>query len=316
MANTPTVFVTSATGSQGSSLCYELRKFGWNVRALTRDPQSSSAQALSSAGVHLTTGNWNDEAALREGLKGCDKLFLCLFPNLSDFEMIPRQTALITRLAKEAGVRQAVASTTLGCFMVEEGSKPPVTLSPLFETHLHTKKRMEQIVIDNFEQWTVIRPGLFMANFVEPKIQTGYTETKQGTWTTALTKESLLGLVDHVDIGRLAAAAFKDPATFQGRKMGVVSEDLHVQDAMDQLSEAIGDGRSIKAVHMTEEEVAQAQALAKAGGSGLVIASEPSLRYASDYTDLNELKRLLGGLTTFKQFLAREKDAVAKTYLN
>ncbi|KAI1414125.1 NmrA family protein [Hypoxylon sp. FL1857] len=316
MADGPTVFVTSATGSQGSSLCYELRKLGWNVRAITRDPRSSSAQALSAAGVHLTTGSWDDEAALRDGLEGCDKLFLCLFPNLEDFEIIPRQAALITRLAKAAGVRQAVASTTLGCFMLEEGFVPPVTLSPLFEAHLHCKKRMEQTVIDGFEQWTVVRPGLFMANFIEPKIRTGYTEPKKGTWTTALTTESLLGLVDHVDIGRLAAAAFKDPATFHGRKLGIVSEDLRVQDAMDQLAEAISDGRTIKAVYMTEEEVARAQALAKAGGSGLVIASEPSLRYTSGYTNLDELQRLLHGLTTFKQFLVREKDAVAKTYLN
>ncbi|OTB01711.1 hypothetical protein M426DRAFT_323213 [Hypoxylon sp. CI-4A] len=230
--------------------------------------------------------------------------------------MIPRQAALITRLAKAAGVRQAVASTTLGCFMLEEGFVPPTTLSPLFEAHLRCKKRMEQTVIDGFAQWTVVRPGLFMANFIEPKIRMGYTEPKEGTWTTALTTESLLGLVDHVNIGRLAAAAFKDPATFHGRKLGIVGEDLHVQDAMDQLAEAIGDGRSIKAIHMTEEEVAQAQALAKAGGSGLVLASEPSLRYASGYTDLDELQRLLPGLTTFKQFLAREKDAVAQTYLD
>ncbi|KAH9904923.1 hypothetical protein F4778DRAFT_780090 [Xylariomycetidae sp. FL2044] len=97
-----------------------------------------------------------------------------------------------------------------------------------------------------------------------------------------------------------------------GSAHGPVSEDLRAQDIMDQLAEAIGDGRSMKAVHMTEEEVAQAPALAKAGASVLVIVSEPSLRYASDYTDLDELQRLRHGLTTFKEFLEWAKDSATQ----
>lgn len=119
MASTPTVFITSATGSQGSALCYELRKLGWNLRASTRDLGSPAAQALQEAGVHLTLGSWDDEETLSKGLEGCDKLFLCLLPNLADFDQAPQRGALITRLAKEAGVEQAIVSTTLGSFMVE-----------------------------------------------------------------------------------------------------------------------------------------------------------------------------------------------------
>ncbi|SPQ26350.1 f3196ab9-226a-45c3-afd4-75f8fedede1a [Thermothielavioides terrestris] len=58
---------------------------------------------------------------------------------------------------------------------------------------------------------TVLRPDPFMANFVEPMIQCGYTETKKGTWTSSMRAESLLGLVDHVDIARFVAAAFQYP---------------------------------------------------------------------------------------------------------
>ncbi|KAK6955840.1 hypothetical protein Daesc_003484 [Daldinia eschscholtzii] len=145
---TPTVFVTSASGNQGSSLCYELRKLGWNVRATTRDLGSSAAQALQAAGVNLTLGSWDDEDALRKGLEGCEKLFLCLLPNLADFEQAPRRAALIARLAKEAGVSHAIASTTLGAFAVEPGFVPPVKIGPFFDGHVHSKKRVEQAVVD------------------------------------------------------------------------------------------------------------------------------------------------------------------------
>ncbi|KAK0630994.1 NmrA family protein [Bombardia bombarda] len=313
MATTPTVFVTSATGSQGSALCHLLRQqLGWNVRATTRNLDSPAAQQLRAAGVHLTLGGWDDEEALRKGLEGCDKLFLCLLPNLADFEQAPRRAELITRLAKEAGVRHAIASTTLGSFMVEEGHIPPVKIGPFFTAHVHSKKRVEQAVIDGgFDFWTILRPGFFMANFVEPKIQFGYTEVKKGSWTNSMTAESPLGLVDHLDIARFAAAAFQHPEVYHGRRLGVVSDELPVQEAMDQIAEAIGDGRSIKAVFMTDEEIAREQAK----GSWLFFASEPCVRYCADYTNLKELRQLVPGLTRFREFLEREKEAVKVTYL-
>ncbi|KAI1099131.1 NmrA family protein [Jackrogersella minutella] len=313
MASPPTVFITSATGSQGSALCYELRKLGWDLRATTRDLDSPVAQKLRAAGVHLTLGSWDDEDSLRKGLEGCDKLFLCMLPSLTDFDQAPRRAALIARLAREAGVNHAIASTTLGSFLVEPGFELPVKLGPFFGAHVRSKKRVEQAVIDGgFTHWTVLRPGFFMANFIEPKIQFGYTETKKGSWTSSLTAESPLGLVDHFDIARFAAAVFQDPTTYHGRKLGVISEELLVQDAMDQLAEAIGDGRSIKAIFMTDQEIAQEQEK----GSWLFFSSEPCLRYLSNYTDLDELQRLVPELMTFKDFLLREKEAVKLTYLS
>lgn len=99
-----------------------------------------------------------------------------------------------------------------------------------------------------------------MTNFVEPKFQFGYTDTKKGFWSNSLMKESQFGLVDHVDIARFAATGFPDPKTYHGRKLGVISEQLLVQEAMDQLAAAIGDGISIKAVFMTDEKIREEQA--------------------------------------------------------
>lgn len=93
--------------------------------------------------------------------------------------------------------------------------------------------------------------------------------------------------------------------------MGVVSDKLPVQQVINQLADAIGDGRSIKAVFMTDKEIVKKQAR----GSWLFFASEPCVRYMSSYTNLEELHRLLPELMTFKKFLVREKEAVNKTYL-
>ncbi|KAI0181159.1 NmrA family protein [Hypoxylon sp. FL1284] len=315
-AKVPTVFVSGATGYQGSALCRQLRALGWQVHGTTRNPASDSARALLAAGVQLAQGDWDDEDALRKGLAGCDKLYLCLLPNLRDLDEAPRRAERIASLARAAGVRQVVASTTLGTFMLDGGSAPAPAAAPgpFFGQHLRGQQRVEQAVAGaGFDSWTLLRPGFFMANFREPKIRFGYQETREsGSRTTVMTPESRLGLVDHEDIARFAVAAFRDPEGFHGRRLGLASEELLIQDVLDQLAAAVGDGRSIKAKYMTDGQIAEAQAQ----GSWRFFASEPCLRSMSDYIDMDQLTKIVPKLTTYEEFLEREKSVIRETYLS
>ena len=62
----PTIFVVSATGTQGGAVARLAIKNQWTVHATTRDPNSAAAQMLASLNVKITRGDWDDEAALRE----------------------------------------------------------------------------------------------------------------------------------------------------------------------------------------------------------------------------------------------------------
>lgn len=79
-----TVFICSATGYQGGALARQLREIGWNVHATTRDLSSPEAVALNKIGVQLKECDWDNTDVLKESVKGCDKLFLCLLPNWDD----------------------------------------------------------------------------------------------------------------------------------------------------------------------------------------------------------------------------------------
>ncbi|KAH9987955.1 hypothetical protein F4779DRAFT_611209 [Xylariaceae sp. FL0662B] len=226
----PTVFVTSATGSQGLALCLELRQSNWNVCATTRDPASPAASVLEAAGVQLTLGDWDNEDSLLAGITGCDKLFLCLLPDFSNFEVIPRRAERIICIVRAAGVQQVVVSTILGTFMIEEGGELLILPSAFFLQHFQAKKRIEQAVIKgDFDSCTLLRPAFFMANFLEPKIRFGYSETREkNSWTNCMTSDIRLGLVDHVDIARFVAAVFREPDKFYGLRIGIASEELPV----------------------------------------------------------------------------------------
>jgi NAD(P)-dependent dehydrogenase (short-subunit alcohol dehydrogenase family) len=72
------IAVTGATGSQGGGVINVMMKTsGWKVRAITRDPESDAAKALSARNIEVVQADFDDQASLekafevslREGLK-------------------------------------------------------------------------------------------------------------------------------------------------------------------------------------------------------------------------------------------------------
>ncbi|KUJ18475.1 putative NmrA-like family domain-containing protein 1 [Mollisia scopiformis] len=301
---THTVFVFSATGSQGGALVRQLRSLNWNVHATVRNPDSPGALALKAAGVHITQGDWDNIEALTLGITGCDKLFLCLHPYLNDLDRERQQAEKVVKIAKAAGVKQVVCSTSLGVFMLDTS----VYIAPgsFMAGHLASKRGVEEAVrAGGFENWTLLRPAFFMANFLEPKVYR-YPEVRdKGTWTTAMTTDSQLALIDHVDIAKFATIAFQNASSFHGKSIGLASELLTIEQTLDQIAEVIE--RPLKAVFMTDEELeAQKE-------SNVFTNSQVSMRYMSEYVDMEELAKIVP-LTTFKEFLSREREVVKTTY--
>ncbi|KAF7889349.1 uncharacterized protein EAF01_010842 [Botrytis porri] len=148
--------------------------------------------------------------ALRNSMSGCEKLFLCLHPQLDDLDYERRQAEKILKIAKEMDVKQVVTSTSLD------------------------DKGVEQAVVDgNYEYWTFLRPAFFMSNFLEPKVHRYPGLRDKGTWTTAMTAEGKLALIDHVDIAKFATAAFQEPEEFRGCAIGLASEFFTIPEILD-----------------------------------------------------------------------------------
>jgi uncharacterized protein YbjT (DUF2867 family) len=146
-----------------------------------------------------------------------------------------------------------------------------------------------------------------MANFLYPK-NSRYPEIKDtGTWTTAMTSDTGFPIMDHEDIGRFVIAAFQDPEKFNGRAIGLASDLLNAQTTLDILSEAAGKPSSLKAIFLTEEEVKAHE------NSNLLMYSGQVMRSVSRYVDMAELASIVQ-LTSFKQFLRREKEGGKETF--
>src|ERR1700759_3394315 len=109
MAQELIVVVTGATGKQGGAVARGLLERGHEVRAVTRDPNSSQAKSLASAGASLVTSSLEDTAAITKALEGATSLFAVTTPS-GGAEAEIRQGVATTDAAKAAGVHFVFAS--------------------------------------------------------------------------------------------------------------------------------------------------------------------------------------------------------------
>jgi uncharacterized protein YbjT (DUF2867 family) len=304
-SKTPTVFVVTATGTQGSALCRQLRELGWHVRATVRNPDSRPAKALTNLGVALNVGDWDDEDALTAGVSGCNMLFLALVPNYRDVDDERIWALRILRVAKAAGVKHVVYTSVVSADAPERRTLLPA--DHLFAKILFSKNIVEGLVQRaGFEHWTILRPGFFMSNLLDPKVRMYHELFERNTWLTAMTPDTKLGLVDPEDIAKFAVAAFQDPERFNKQAIELVGQRLTPEQMMELLSGVIG--REMKARFYTEEEVRTGIT------TNPLIAAQVVLRDGEKFVDLEKVNSWGIPMGTFKEFLEREKTAVRETY--
>src|SRR5258708_38725051 len=75
MTSDRTILITGVTGNQGGAVARALQGTGFNLRGLTRTPDSEPAAALARSGVDIVKGDLDDEATLRRALAGAWGVF-------------------------------------------------------------------------------------------------------------------------------------------------------------------------------------------------------------------------------------------------
>ncbi|KAE8147343.1 hypothetical protein BDV25DRAFT_132165 [Aspergillus avenaceus] len=306
--STATYFVCGATGTQGGAVVNNLLKHGAKVHAMTRNVDSPAARSLQARGVVLAKGDFasaDDEDTLRQSMQGCSGVFINLMPSFTDSTSERTQAQRILTVAHEANVQHVIYSSG---FTVNE----PERLSTWDPTNLVAQFILSKQAIEisvraaQFKNWTILRPGNFMANYLDPLVRMypGLVET--GVFTTALRPDTQLPMVDHNDIGAFAAAAFLNPTRFNKQEIEIASEFLTVDQVMQALSRATG--KQFSAVYMSDEEV-EAQKAQNPFIEGQILS-----RDMAQFVDLDQVRAWGVPLGSFEEFLVREKDSVKSTY--
>ncbi|KAH7265044.1 uncharacterized protein BKA55DRAFT_590441 [Fusarium redolens] len=304
--STPQVFVSGATGCQGGAVARYLRSKDIAVHGLARDPNSEKAKALETIGVKLTPGDYDNKEALKEAMKGCTGLFLVLMPDFTDLTAERRWATNVLNIGKEAGVKHAIFSSGFSA-----GNPDQLTaMEPgsFTDTIMRNKHAIENQTRDaGFEYWTILRPGSFMANYLEPFVRMYPGLVDKGVFATAMTPSTVLPLTDTVTIGKFGGEAFLNPAKFHEKEITYADEWVEVEVILQKLSKAVG--RDLQGEYLSEEEIMDQKA------TNPFIAGQLVMRDMAKLATKEEVEAWGIPLSTFDAFLEREKQAILCTIL-
>ncbi len=218
---TKTILVTGATGAQGGALIPLLLKQGLQVRALTRNPNKPSAQALVQQGVEVVAGDMDNEASLEQACQDMQGVFAVqnFWEKGVGHEREVEQGCKLARAAKKANVQHFVQTSVANC----DNAKGVL--------HFESKYKIEQY-IDSLElPRTFLREVFFLENFTQPVMTSGTKRSMDPYWVLP----SIIGLLDndtifHMisvhDIAWFAADIFTHPAQYMGKHVDVAGDAI------------------------------------------------------------------------------------------
>src|ERR1700720_1027906 len=223
MTTKRTILITGVTGKQGGAVAQALQGTGFNLRGLTRKPDSEQATALARHGVDIVKGDLDDEATLRRALTGAWGVFGVQNAGEAGVEREEAQGKRLPTLAREAGVEHYVYTSV--------GSADKRTGIP----HFDNKWRIEETVRGlRFPSHVILRPVFFMENLLAPFSLQG------STLAWALGAGTKLQMIAVDGVGWCAARAFTDPAPLNRRGIDLADDVRTMSDAREILTEAMG----------------------------------------------------------------------------
>ena len=219
------ILVTGATGSQGGAVIQALLNQGHQVRGMTRNADSPTAEQLRQQGVKVVAGDFTDQDSLVHAASGVDTIFAMTTPFEEGVEAETAQGIAITNAAKEAGVGHLVYSS------VADADK--ATGIP----HFDSKYEVEKHIASSGVPYTIIAPVYFMDNLTAPWTVPGL---RRGKLTLALPADQPLQQIAVQNIGAFAAAIVERRESVFGHRYDIAGDELSGEESAAILSEVTG----------------------------------------------------------------------------
>ena len=223
------ILITGATGRQGGAVYRHLRKKGFKVRALVRDPNSNQARQLTGHGEKVLRGNLDDPDSLMRAMDGAHGVFSVQPYSANEIE----QGAAVIEVAKRQGVSHLVYSSVAAAD--EETGIP----------HFESKIKVEEHLRSSGLPYTIVRPVFFMENW-----HRGFgASIRNGQLQQPLSPTTNLQMVAVDDIGAFAALAFEHPGKWKNRTFSLAGDELSMQQIADAFSRVTA--RDVKYVQVS-----------------------------------------------------------------
>jgi uncharacterized protein YbjT (DUF2867 family) len=241
--NTPEVVaVVGATGAQGGGLVDALladSQGGFAPRALTRDPDSEAAKALSDRGVEVVRADLNDRGSLEEAFAGAYGAFCVTnFWELFDPKAEMAQAKNLAEACARAGVQHAIWSTLEDTreFVPLSDDRMPTLLGRYKVPHFDGKGEANSYFADAGVPTTYLLASFYWENFIFFGL--GPKPGPEGVLTLTIPMaDAPLAGISAEDIGPCAYGLFKTEAI--GETVGIAGEHLTGPEMATKMSRSL-----------------------------------------------------------------------------
>jgi uncharacterized protein YbjT (DUF2867 family) len=241
----PTIAVFGSTGAQGGSLAKAIledpaRRF--EVRAVTRKPDSAAAKRLAAAGARIVQADMDDERSLDAAMEGAAGAF-CVTNFWEHFspEREVEQAGNMARAAERNRVAHVVWSTlddTRQCVPVGSG-RMPVLMGRYNVPHFDAKGEANRLFVDRVPT-TLLYTSFYWDNLVHFGMHPQRGADGRLSFILPMDDAKLPGIAAE-DIGPCALEIFARGGELVGKSVGIAGEHLTGAQMAEQLTLALGE---------------------------------------------------------------------------
>ena len=312
MTEQKVIAVVGATGQQGGGLARAILDTAggeFACRALTRNPTSDAARALSDRGAEVVQADLDDEASLTRAFEGAYGAY-CMtnfFEHFSaDKEL--EQAANLARAVKAAGIRHAIWSTTEDSrdLVPVDDDRLPAVEGTYRVPHWDGKAQGNRFFAESGVPTTFVRLSMFWENFITPGAPQMPQRDPDGVLAITMPAgDAKLPGIAAEDVGRCAYGVFKAGDEFVGKTVGLAAEHLTAAQLVAGLSGALGE-----TVRYNDIPLEALRAVPVPGVDAVAnmfqIIRENNEAYCAHY-DVSLSRSLNPQLQTFAEWLAANK---------
>lgn len=210
------IAVVGGTGSQGGGVVDALLQRGrFDVRVLSRNPDSERAKQLVERGVEVVQADLDDRESVEAAFRGAHGAFVVTnFWEADTGAHEAEQGRAAVAAAKDAGVSHFIWSTLPNVAELSGGE--------LAVHHFTSKARVDAAVTSaGFETHTFVEPPFYFQNLAGMMKPQPLGDGRNG-WAVPMDPDAeVIHAGDVGDVGRVVARAFEEPADAAGLHLAV-----------------------------------------------------------------------------------------------
>jgi len=245
MADKKIIAVVGATGTQGGGLANAILNDpngGFALRAITRKTDGDKAKALAAKGAEVVKADLDDVESLKKAFAGAYGVYAVTnFWEHFSGEKEKAQAKNIAEAAKAAGVKHVIWSTlddTRKLLSADDKRMPMLQEKyrvPHFDAKAEANAYFEGLPATN------LVTSFYWDNFYMFGLGPKKGTDGNYSWTLPMGNAKVAGIAAE-DIGAVAYGIFKAGPQYIGKTVGIVGENLSVQQMCDKISKVLGIG--------------------------------------------------------------------------